>query len=98
VRIAASYGHILKVLLEGGLESTLMITGGDTLLGCMEQLGVTEMEPLCELATGTVLSRFSLAEKKNQVISKSGGFGQETLLVELACKISGITKNEPNNF
>lgn len=92
VRIAESYGYILKVLLEGGLESTLMITGGDTLLGCMEQLGVREMEPVCELAPGTVLSRFSLREKKNQVISKSGGFGQETLLIDLACKISGITK------
>ena len=91
-RIAASYGHILKALLEAGLESTLMITGGDTLLGCMEQLGVREMEPVCELAPGTVLSRFSLGEKKNQVISKSGGFGAETLLVDLACKISGTIK------
>jgi uncharacterized protein YgbK (DUF1537 family) len=92
VRIAASYGYILKVLLEGGLNSTLMITGGDTLLGCMEQLEVREMEPVCELAPGTVLSRFSLGEKKNQVISKSGGFGQKTLLIDLACKISGTTK------
>lgn len=92
VRIAASYGYILKVLLEGGLESTLMITGGDTLLGCMEQLGVREMEPVCELAPGTVLSRFTLGEKKNQVISKSGGFGQETLLLDLAYKISGTAK------
>lgn len=92
VRIAASYGHILKVLLEGGLESTLMITGGDTLLGCMEQLGVREMEPVCELAPGTVLSRFSLGGKKNQVISKSGGFGQETLLIDLAGIISDTMK------
>ncbi len=92
VRIAATYGHILKVLLEGGLESTLMITGGDTLLGCMEQLGVREMEPVCELAPGTVLSSFSLGHKKNQVISKSGGFGQETLLVDLAHQISNTMK------
>jgi uncharacterized protein YgbK (DUF1537 family) len=88
VRIAASYGIILRYLLESGLESTLMITGGDTLLGCMENLGVREMEPVCELAPGTVLSRFSLGDKTNQVISKSGGFGQETLLVDLACNIS----------
>jgi uncharacterized protein YgbK (DUF1537 family) len=98
VRIAKSYGHILKSLLEGGLESTLMITGGDTLLGCMEQLGVREMEPVSELAPGTVLSRFSLKEKTNQVISKSGGFGQETLLVDLAWKISSNTKQEPPNL
>lgn len=97
VRIAASYGYILKVLLEEGLESTLMITGGDTLLGCMEQLEVREMEPVCELAPGTVLSRFSLGEKKNQVISKSGGFGPKTLLIDLASKITGNTKQNPQN-
>lgn len=83
VRIAESYGYILRFLLEHGLESTLMITGGDTLLGCMEQLGVSEMEPLSELAPGIVLSRFSVGGQKNQVISKSGGFGQESLLVDL---------------
>jgi uncharacterized protein YgbK (DUF1537 family) len=88
VQIAASYGHILKDLIDSGLTSTLMVTGGDTLLGCMEQLGVREMEPVCELAPGTVLSNFFLGEKKNQVISKSGGFGQETLLVDLASKLS----------
>jgi uncharacterized protein YgbK (DUF1537 family) len=92
MRIAASYGYILKVLLEGGLESTLLITGGDTLLGCMDQLGVSEMEPVCELAPGTVLSNFSLGKKKNQVISKSGGFGQEELLIDLAYKILGTTE------
>lgn len=89
LRIAASYGYILKALLEDGLETTLMITGGDTLLGCMEQLGVREMEPVCELAPGTVLSTFTLGDKRNQVISKSGGFGEETLLVDLADIISG---------
>jgi uncharacterized protein YgbK (DUF1537 family) len=92
VRIAASYGNILKALLEDGLESTLMITGGDTLLGCMEQLGVREMEPICELSPGTVLSRFSPGDKTNQVISKSGGFGQDTLLVDLANEICGTSE------
>jgi uncharacterized protein YgbK (DUF1537 family) len=98
IRIAASYGYILRFLLEGGLESTLMITGGDTLLGCMEELGVREMEPVCELAPGTVLSSFSLGEKQNQVISKSGGFGEETLLVDLAIRISGTKKKKPKKF
>ncbi|MDO5409941.1 MAG: four-carbon acid sugar kinase family protein [Lachnospiraceae bacterium] len=89
VRIAKSYGHILKALLENDFDSTLMITGGDTLLGCMEQLGVKEMEPICELAPGTVLSRFLLGSKKYRIISKSGGFGQESLLIDLAQKTSG---------
>ena len=87
VRIAMSYGQILKILLEDGLESTLLITGGDTLLGSMEELGVREMEPICEVAPGTVLSVFSLDNKKYPIISKSGGFGPETLMMELANKI-----------
>lgn len=91
VRIASSYGYILKELLSGEYKTTLMITGGDTLLGCMEQLGVREMEPVCELAPGTVLSRFFLEGKTNQVISKSGGFGEETLIMDLANKIIGKT-------
>lgn len=91
VRIAASFGYILKYLFDQGLESTLMITGGDTLLGCMEELSVKEMEPICELAPGTVLAQFGVKEKKYQVITKSGGFGPETLLVDLA---DSILKNK----
>lgn len=94
VRIAASFGHILEYLLKNKLESTLMITGGDTLLGCMEQLGVREMEPICELAPGTVLSQFVMNGKKYQVISKSGGFGQETLLVDMTDKITGHAEQD----
>jgi len=86
-QIAASYGHILKALIDGGLESTIMIIGGDTLLGCMEELKIKEMEPVCELASGVVLSEFFLGSRMYQVISKSGGFGEETLITELAHKI-----------
>lgn len=89
VRIATAYGHILKALMDRGLDSTLLITGGDTLLGCMEELGIKEMEPVSEVAPGAVLSEFTLENKKYQVISKSGGFGQETLLADLAKKITG---------
>lgn len=91
VQISRSYGCILRTLIEDGLESTIMIIGGDTLLGCMEELNVKEMEPICELASGVVLSEFFLGNKKSQVISKSGGFGEETLIAELAQKIIGNT-------
>lgn len=92
VQIAKSYGHILKALMDSGLNSTLLITGGDTLLGCMDKLGIKEMEPICEVAPGAVLSEFSLGNKKYHVISKSGGFGEETLITDLAHKIIGTTK------
>ena len=83
-RIADSMGYILKNMVERGLNSTLLITGGDTLLGFMNQINVCEMEPVCEMAPGTVLSRFKIKDNMYQVISKSGGFGTEDLLVQLA--------------
>lgn len=86
-KVLKSYGQILKKIIDGGFDGTLMITGGDTLMGCMGQLGVDEVEPLCELEPGIVLSQFTYREKTYRVISKSGGFGTETLLSQLAGKI-----------
>ena len=81
-------GRILRDLLEEGICSNLMVTGGDTLLGFLRQMGVQEMEPVCEMAPGTVLSRFIWKEKRYQMLSKSGGFGHEGLLVDLYRKFS----------
>ena len=64
-----------------------MVIGGDTLAGCMRQLGVCELEPQCELEPGTVLSSFRLDQKPCQIISKSGGFGSKELLSTLAHQI-----------
>ena len=86
-KVLKSYGQILKKIIDGGFDGTLMITGGDTLMGCMGQLGVDEVEPLCELEPGIVLSQFTYREKTYRVISKSWGFGTETLLSQLAGKI-----------
>lgn len=87
-RISCSMGRILRDLLEEGICSNLMVTGGDTLLGFLRQMGVQEMEPVCEMAPGTVLSRFIWKEKRYQMLSKSGGFGHEGLLVDLYRKFS----------
>ncbi|WP_238899684.1 four-carbon acid sugar kinase family protein [Clostridium sp. YIM B02500] len=87
VSIAKNLGYILKELLSRGLKGTMMITGGDTLIGCMEQMGVYEMEPICELTPGIVLSRFNIRNTECLVLSKSGGFGDEQLLTNLAKQI-----------
>lgn len=89
VRIATTLGYLVKKLVEDGMESTLLITGGDSLLGFMNQIHVCEMTPICEMAPGTVLSQFEINGRICEVISKSGGFGAESLMVELAEKIMG---------
>lgn len=86
--VARSIGYLVGALFTSPALGTLLITGGDTLLQCMECVGVKELEPVCELEKGVVLSQFTYQGCSRYVISKSGGFGQETLLVDLAHRIS----------
>lgn len=87
VCIAKNLGYILNEIIKEELKCTIMITGGDTLIGCMKQMDVYEMEPIRELAPGIVLSRFNSRNAECYIISKSGGFGGEQLLLELAEQI-----------
>lgn len=95
--IASAIGIILKKLLDNGLDATIMIIGGDTLIGAMQSIGVSELQPVCELAPGTVLSQFKYKMKKYNVISKSGGFGEPQLLSRLAAQIGAEAVKEDAN-
>ena len=54
----------------------------------MNSVGARELETVCELESGIVLARFTYQGRTRYVITKSGGFGQEDLLVELADRIA----------
>lgn len=85
--IAGSVGSMLGKLFTSPSLGTLLLTGGDTLLQCMNSIGVQELEPICEMEKGVVLARFTYRGCSRYVITKSGGFGQENLLISLAEKI-----------
>lgn len=85
--IAGSVGSMLGKLFTSPALGTLLLTGGDTLLQCMNSIGVQELEPICEMEKGVVLARFTYRGCSRYVITKSGGFGQENLLISLAEKI-----------
>lgn len=89
VQISSTLGYILKKLLNMGLSSTILITGGDCLLGFMKHIGCDTIAPVCEMDPGTVLSEIELQGRTVTVISKSGGFGDKNLLTDLAEKMSG---------
>ena len=79
----------LRVGISGSVGQMFgALTGGDTLLQCMNSVGARELEPVCELESGIVLARFAYQGRTRYVITKSGGFGQEDLLVELADRIA----------
>lgn len=84
VGISTQLGHLMKRLLDGGLDATILCTGGDTLLAMMRTLGVAELVPAGEVATGSVLTSFVYHKKVYYIISKSGGFGEPDLFCRLA--------------
>ena len=89
VRIASSLGYLIGEIFTSPSLGTLLLTGGDTLLECMNCIGVSELEPVCELEKGIVLASFTYNGYTRHVIAKSGGFGQESLLIDLAERIAG---------
>lgn len=82
-RIAENMGKITKALLDQGTDATLLITGGDTLLAAMNQLGQEELIPIREITPGVVLSQIRYREHTYNLLSKSGGFGTRDLLAQL---------------
>ncbi|BAL01581.1 hypothetical protein OBV_43820 [Oscillibacter valericigenes Sjm18-20] len=50
---------------------------------------VSEISPVCELVPGSVLSMVHIGGEAYPVISKSGGFGEKTLIADLTKRVLG---------
>lgn len=94
VRISGQLGRLVQRLLDGGLDATILCTGGDTLLALMRAVEVAELIPVCELDTGAVLTNFVYRGKTYHIISKSGGFGEPDLFCRLAQSIGAGDQEE----
>lgn len=90
-RFSRQLGQILKALLQRGAKSRLMIVGGDTLLAFLEAITCCELTPVRELQPGVVLSRVIWQGEELELVSKSGGFGEEDLLGILQEELSGMS-------
>lgn len=62
---------------------SLMIIGGDTLKGFVKEAECEEILLVEEVQIGTVLSTMTIGDNKVWVVSKSGGFGKENLILEI---------------
>ena len=89
-KIAQNMGMIAREMMLGGMESTMLITGGDTLLAFMAQLGIWEFTAIWELCPGIALCHIEYMGKKYALISKSGGFGERELLSHLAERLAKL--------
>lgn len=87
VSISENLAAILKQMLDSGLRATVLCTGGDTLMALMEVLKIYELTPLYEIAPGVVATKFQYHGRTYNMISKSGGIGDEDLLLRIAEQI-----------
>lgn len=87
--IAAALGRIGGRLIQQDNEKTFMIIGGDTLLHFIEYTKCSDIEIQCEISEGVILSRVHLYNQDIWLISKSGGFGKESLLIDLLEELNG---------
>lgn len=92
--IMSVMGSLLKRLIDTGLNSTILIMGGDSLIGFMRQAGIKLISPVCEMECGVVLSQLKYNEKIINIISKSGGFGKETLFSDLSKTLSKLNERK----
>ena len=94
-RISGSLGNLVGGIFASPHLGTLLMTGGDTLLQCMNCVGVSQLEPICEMEKGVVLASFTYKGCTRRIITKSGGFGQESLFTDLARRIRGESGQSP---
>lgn len=66
-----------------GADGRFMIIGGNALLAFLGAIRCCKLTPVYELCPGAVLSRVDYQGRQYEIISKSGGFGQEELLSAL---------------
>ena len=86
-RIPLSLNSLVKKIIENGYDGVFMLIGGDTLAAFLKVMEINEITPLYEVAPGTVAATFFRNGKTGYIITKSGGFGEEDLLIRLADRL-----------
>lgn len=90
-KIGNSLGNLVDSLWNEEDESTYLFTGGDTLFQVMKKMNISKISPLLEYEPGIVISKVQYNEQEIPIITKSGGFGDKDLFIELA---KGADKHE----
>lgn len=83
VYIADRISEILEFVMDTGAIPTIMVIGGDTLIHFVRKMKCRQISLLYELEKGVVYSSMRSKGRTLKVISKSGGFGEEDLLIRL---------------
>lgn len=92
-RIAEQVSVVIKDVAERNTGSILLIIGGDTLIAFIRTMEIGIIIPVAELFPGVALAKYHYQGNWHFLISKSGGFGDEKLLMDIYEKLN--PKEEP---
>lgn len=78
--IANSTGQLVSDLIREHEIKNLIIFGGDTLMGILKNIGCQYVIPISEIFPGVVFTRAVGKNTVINVITKAGGFGEESII------------------
>lgn len=78
--IANSTGQLVSDLIREHEIKNLIIFGGDTLMGILKNIGCQYIIPVSEIFPGVVFTRAVGKDTAINVITKAGGFGEESII------------------
>ncbi|MDH6457398.1 uncharacterized protein YgbK (DUF1537 family) [Fusobacterium sp. PH5-7] len=78
--IANSTGQLVSDLIREHEIRNLIIFGGDTLMGILKNIGCQYIIPVSEIFPGVVFTRAVGKDTAINVITKAGGFGEESII------------------
>jgi uncharacterized protein YgbK (DUF1537 family) len=81
--VARAVGDLVGRILHSHGNLTPVVFGGDTAIGIMEVLRFPKVLPIKNLSHGVVLSRLIDDSLDMPLITKAGGFGSPTIIMEI---------------
>ncbi|MDE1991944.1 MAG: four-carbon acid sugar kinase family protein [Rhizobiaceae bacterium] len=82
--VAHRFGEGIAALMRRRMPRTLVASGGDTAAAILRAAGVDTLRPIGEIGPSLPISSFHLDGSNVHLITKSGGFGAEDVLSEIA--------------
>lgn len=81
--ISKNIGKLVRCIFDYTFDATTLVVGGDVLFSTLKEMNIKDIYPQCEIQPGVVLLEINYGQKKYKIATKSGGFGNESLISNL---------------
>lgn len=87
--ISRNIGALLHAIVEDRKSGTIAVAGGDVLQSFLNTVPFPHVRLLGEVIPGVVDTEVTCGDRVYRILTKSGGFGEKDLIVQLAHKLQG---------